>query len=172
AAVAADGGLATVAARLRARAHQLVACCDGATTELLRSPVSDGLTSREREVAGFAARGLTDGEIATRLSVSKRTIETHLYRVYAKLGVSGRPEPAALFTGPPRGPRRRTPNRPTRPRFVGKTGGHGDADAGDRRPGGGPDPGGAQGAGQGGPGPGPPGGPRRGAGGRGPRPRR
>lgn len=98
--VAADRGLATVAARLRARAHQLVVCCDGATTELLRSPVSDGLTSREREVAGFAARGLTDGEIATRLSVSKRTVETHLYRVYAKLGVSGRRELASLFAGP------------------------------------------------------------------------
>jgi DNA-binding CsgD family transcriptional regulator len=95
---AADQGLGTVAARLRTRAQELVEHCDGATTELLRSPVSDGLTTREREVAGFAARGLTDVEIAARLSVSRRTVETHLYRVYAKLGVSGRRDLAPLFS--------------------------------------------------------------------------
>ena len=43
-------------------------------------------------MAGFAARGLTDVEIAARLSVSRRTVETHLYRVYAKLGVRSRTE--------------------------------------------------------------------------------
>jgi len=95
---AADQGLGTVAARLRTRAQELVEHCDGAATELLRSPVSDGLTTREREVAGFAARGLTDVEIAARLSVSRRTVETHLYRVYAKLGVSGRRDLAPLFS--------------------------------------------------------------------------
>jgi len=98
--VAAAQGLGTAAARLRIRSQQLVARCDGATTELLRSPVGDGLTTREREVAGFAARGLTDAEIAARLSLSRRTVETHLYRVYAKLGVSGRRELAPLFPGP------------------------------------------------------------------------
>jgi DNA-binding CsgD family transcriptional regulator len=100
AAVAAAQGLATAAARLRTRAQQLVERCDGATTELLRSPVGAGLTTREREVAGLAARGLTDVEIAARLSLSRRTVETHLYRVYAKLGVSGRRELAPLFPGP------------------------------------------------------------------------
>jgi DNA-binding CsgD family transcriptional regulator len=74
--------------------------CDGATTELLRSPGGDGLTTREREVAGFAARGLSDLEIAARLSVSRRTVETHLYRIYTKLGISGRGELAPLFSGP------------------------------------------------------------------------
>jgi DNA-binding CsgD family transcriptional regulator len=97
---AADQGRATAAARLRTRAQQLVERCDGATTELLRSPVGDGLTTREREVAGFAARGLTDVEIAAHLSLSPRTVETHLYRAYAKLGVSGRHELAPLFPGP------------------------------------------------------------------------
>jgi DNA-binding CsgD family transcriptional regulator len=58
------------------------------------------LTTREREVAGFAARGLSDVEIADRLSLSRRTVETHLYRAYAKLGVSGRHELAPLFPGP------------------------------------------------------------------------
>jgi DNA-binding CsgD family transcriptional regulator len=89
-----------VAARLRTRAQQLVERCDGASTELLRSPGGEGLTNREREVAGLAARGLTDVEIAARLSVSRRTVETHLYRIYAKLGVAGRHELAPLFAGP------------------------------------------------------------------------
>jgi DNA-binding CsgD family transcriptional regulator len=95
---AAADGLGTAAARLRTRAQELAEHCDGATTELLRSPVGDGLTTREREVAGFAARGLTDVEIAARLSVSRRTVETHLYRVYAKLGVTGRRDLAPLFS--------------------------------------------------------------------------
>jgi DNA-binding CsgD family transcriptional regulator len=96
--LAADRGRSVVATRLRTRTQELVArCAGGATTELLRAPGGDGLTAREREVAGFAARGLTDGEIAARLSVSRRTVETHLYRVYAKLGVSGRRELGPLL---------------------------------------------------------------------------
>ena len=99
AAEAARRGWAIVATRRRTRAQQLLERCAGATTELLRSSVGDGLTTREREVASFAARGLTDGDIAARLSVSRRTVETHLYRVYAKLGVSGRRELGPLFSG-------------------------------------------------------------------------
>jgi DNA-binding CsgD family transcriptional regulator len=102
AAACAEEGALTSAARLRTRAQQLAEYCDGATTELLRSPGGgEGLTTREREVAGLAARGLTDVEIAARLSVSRRTVETHLYRVYAKLGVSGRRDLAPLFSERP-----------------------------------------------------------------------
>jgi DNA-binding CsgD family transcriptional regulator len=99
AAAAASAG-PTAAARLRTRAQALAERCDGATTQLLRSPVGAGLTTREREVAGLAARGHTDVEIAARLSLSRRTVETHLYRVYAKLGVAGRRELTPLFVGP------------------------------------------------------------------------
>jgi DNA-binding CsgD family transcriptional regulator len=99
AAAAADRGATVAATRRRASSQQLVERCDGTTTELLRSAGGDGLTSREREVAGLAARGLSDSDIAARLSVSKRTVETHLYRVYAKLGVSGRRELGALQSG-------------------------------------------------------------------------
>jgi DNA-binding CsgD family transcriptional regulator len=48
------------------------------------------LTRREREVAMLAARGLPSQEIATRLCLSVRTVDTHLARVYVKLGITGR----------------------------------------------------------------------------------
>jgi len=47
----------------------------------------DSLTRRERQVARLAAEGSTASEIAEQLFISKRTVESHLARVYAKLGV-------------------------------------------------------------------------------------
>ncbi|MFJ8040663.1 LuxR C-terminal-related transcriptional regulator [Kitasatospora sp. NPDC096147] len=48
------------------------------------------LSDREREIAGLAATGLRTREIAERLFLSPRTVETHLSRVYRKLDVSSR----------------------------------------------------------------------------------
>jgi DNA-binding CsgD family transcriptional regulator len=48
------------------------------------------LTAREREIVALAARGLSNKDIAERLTVSVRTIEGHLYRAGLKLGVSER----------------------------------------------------------------------------------
>lgn len=50
------------------------------------------LTRREKEIAALAARGAATTEIAHSLTVSPRTVEGHLYRVYLKLGISGREE--------------------------------------------------------------------------------
>lgn len=47
----------------------------------------DALSRREREVAVLAVRGETAGEIAARLSISERTVESHLTGIYAKLDV-------------------------------------------------------------------------------------
>lgn len=48
------------------------------------------LTRREREVARLAARGHTAREIAERLVIGERTVESHLANVYAKLGVDSK----------------------------------------------------------------------------------
>jgi DNA-binding CsgD family transcriptional regulator len=50
----------------------------------------DGLTAREREVAGLVAAGLSNRAIAERLVVSERTIEKHIENALAKLSFSSR----------------------------------------------------------------------------------
>lgn len=52
--------------------------------------VSPILTPREREVAAYAAEGLTNQEIADQLVISIRTVENHLQRTYTKLGINTR----------------------------------------------------------------------------------
>jgi DNA-binding NarL/FixJ family response regulator len=55
------------------------------------------LTRRERRLAELAGRGLSNAEIAERLVVSVRTVESHLFRAMQKLGVSDRREIASLI---------------------------------------------------------------------------
>jgi DNA-binding NarL/FixJ family response regulator len=56
-------------------------------------PQSQGpaqLTPQQREIATLAAAGLTNKQIAERLFLSPRTIGTHLYQIFPKLGVTSR----------------------------------------------------------------------------------
>jgi DNA-binding CsgD family transcriptional regulator len=46
-----------------------------------------GLTLRERQVLGLAARGFAAKQIARHLGISPKTVEVHKTRMYAKLGV-------------------------------------------------------------------------------------
>ncbi|MEU1183222.1 AAA family ATPase [Streptomyces sp. NPDC005820] len=48
------------------------------------------LTGREREVADLAGQGFKSKDIAERLSVSPRTVDVHLTRIYSKLGVDSK----------------------------------------------------------------------------------
>jgi DNA-binding CsgD family transcriptional regulator len=48
------------------------------------------LTPAEQQVADRAAQGMSNPDIARDLHVSRSTVETHLKRVYAKLGIDGR----------------------------------------------------------------------------------
>ncbi|HSA51409.1 MAG TPA: AAA family ATPase [Yinghuangia sp.] len=76
----------------RARA-ELRAAGEGDSHEA-RIPASalDSLTTQELHVVRLAATGAGNQEIATRLFLSRRTVEYHLYKAYPKLGVSSRRE--------------------------------------------------------------------------------
>ncbi len=78
------------AARLGERAHALAGRIGDAGVDVSAIEAISRLTAREREVATMAALGRSDKEIAAALGVSFRTIETHLHRAYAKLGVASR----------------------------------------------------------------------------------
>jgi DNA-binding CsgD family transcriptional regulator len=52
----------------------------------------DQLTAQELQIAQLAAGGLSNREIGQRLYLSHRTISTHLYRVFPKLGITSRAE--------------------------------------------------------------------------------
>jgi len=55
------------------------------------------LTRRESQVASLAAAGLSSKEIAERLTLSVRTVDSHLSRIFAKAGVRSRRELAAAL---------------------------------------------------------------------------
>jgi len=67
---------------------ELRAC--GVTVQAAPAGALDRLTPQQREIVILASRGLTNGEIAERLFLSPRTVASHLYRVYPKLGIAGR----------------------------------------------------------------------------------
>jgi DNA-binding CsgD family transcriptional regulator len=85
-------------------------CGDPALVSLDVAEPADTLTRAERVVAELATTGLSNREIATRLSVSQRTVENQLHQVYRKLGITNRHQLTTVFrlTRP-------APDRVTRP---------------------------------------------------------
>jgi ATP/maltotriose-dependent transcriptional regulator MalT len=57
----------------------------------------DQLTPQELQIAQLAAQGLSNREIGQRLYLSHRTISTHLYRIFPKLGITSRAELGAAL---------------------------------------------------------------------------
>ncbi|HEY2690094.1 MAG TPA: AAA family ATPase [Streptosporangiaceae bacterium] len=81
----------TGAAPLAARARQeLLAAGARPRRTALTGP--DALTSTERRVAGLAADGLSNRQIAQHLFITQATVETHLTHAFGKLGITSRAE--------------------------------------------------------------------------------
>ena len=79
------------AARMsRTRAVALARRCQGARTPALSGLVLGELTARQRQIVTLAAAGLSNRQIADRLTLSVRTVGNHLYSAYARLGASDR----------------------------------------------------------------------------------
>ncbi|MFF7168919.1 ATP-binding protein [Streptomyces pseudovenezuelae] len=72
---------ARAAAELRAGGH---------SASVAARPGPGALTAQELQIARLAATGLTNKQIAERLLLSHRTIGTHLYQIYPKLGITSR----------------------------------------------------------------------------------
>jgi DNA-binding CsgD family transcriptional regulator len=68
----------------------------GPTRETATNPA--GLTPRQLEVLRLIADGMSNGEIAEHLYLSKKTVEHHVSAIYSKLGVNDRPKAIAAAT--------------------------------------------------------------------------
>lgn len=91
--IAVAGGLVPLLARVR---RSLRAC--GVRRSAPRAPAAGSrITGREREVLGLVGEGLTNGEIAMRLGVSRHTVVAQIASASLKLGAASRSHAASLL---------------------------------------------------------------------------
>ncbi len=80
------------------RADALAERCGGLNTPALRQATEPlPLTDREREIVMLIGEGLSNREVAARLTLSVRTVESHIYAAMSKTGTRNRDELAALL---------------------------------------------------------------------------
>ena len=80
------------------RADALAQQCGGASTPALRQAAEPlPLTEREREIVTLIGAGLSNLAVAEKLTLSVRTVESHIYRAMLKTGATSRDELAALL---------------------------------------------------------------------------
>ena len=93
---AADAFTVLGSTRLAERAQRELRA-SGETVRRRQPEVWDQLTPQELQIAQLAADGLSNREIGERLYISHRTVGTHLYQLYPKLGVTSRTELRAVL---------------------------------------------------------------------------
>lgn len=84
-------------------AAQMSACLAKIVSGRETDSASAALTAREAQIIGLIEQGLTNKEIATRLSIEPTTVKTHVHNLMEKLAVHGRGKAAARV-------RRESPN--------------------------------------------------------------
>jgi ATP/maltotriose-dependent transcriptional regulator MalT len=85
--------------RLGRRAPRRIRGPRGGGAGPVAGPGIAALSAREREVATLVASGMRNRDVATALFVSEKTIESHLARIYDKLGVRSRAALATIIAG-------------------------------------------------------------------------
>ncbi|MGW0806247.1 LuxR C-terminal-related transcriptional regulator [Nonomuraea sp. NPDC002799] len=93
-----DAGRGSLAKGAQTRAWALAKRCPGVSTPALVELATPALTPRQREIVQLAAAGLTNRQIADRLTLSTRTAANHLQAAYDKLGVNDRTQVGRLLT--------------------------------------------------------------------------
>jgi len=79
--------------------HRLTVDRSGDFLLLVETRDELGLTTRERQILAWVARGKTNPQIAETLSVAPSTVRKHLEHVYEKLGVRSRTAAVTRFLG-------------------------------------------------------------------------
>jgi DNA-binding NarL/FixJ family response regulator len=82
-----------------ARADALAEQCSADTPTLRQAREPLPLTDREREIVMLLGQGLSNRDVAERLTLSVRTVEGHIYKAMSKTGTASREELAALLSG-------------------------------------------------------------------------
>ena len=101
----------------------------GETVRKRTAETASDLTAQEAQIARLAGDGHTNTEIGVRLFISGRTVEWHLHKVFAKLGISSRKELREMLprlgqlarpglAGPQPATRGSVRRRPSRPAVV------------------------------------------------------
>ncbi|MFE7170301.1 AAA family ATPase [Streptomyces sp. NPDC057616] len=80
-----------------ARAGRELRAVGGSTHKSAPRAKGPSLTAQETQIAGMARDGLTNPEIGTRLFISARTVQYHLRKVFAKLGITSRSQLAGVL---------------------------------------------------------------------------
>jgi DNA-binding NarL/FixJ family response regulator len=93
-------GLRGAAMKASATAQRLAAECQDAQTPALRAAaMPQAFTGRQREIISLAAQGLSNKEIADRLTMSVRSIEGHLFRASQRVAANSREQLISILQG-------------------------------------------------------------------------
>jgi DNA-binding CsgD family transcriptional regulator len=79
-------------------ARMLTAIASSQILDTAASPALSSLSTRELQVLGLVAEGLTNPQIGRRLYISPKTVSVHVSAVLAKIGAANRAEAAAIYT--------------------------------------------------------------------------
>lgn len=94
-------GLRGTAMSASAAAQRLATQCQGAQTPALRTATTaQPFTARQREIISLAAQGLSNKQIADRLTMSIRSVEGHLFRASQRVAANSREQLISILQGP------------------------------------------------------------------------